>query len=149
VWWVAGGGRFQASLLLDFVSSLSHFRAGEVFVPPWVVPVEARVSQPLGLWSFEAPGLVPEVVLVLLVLLDYGVWFGFFSFLGVLCFWQENTPERFQWGRDRRSCRRQNDCQQLGIKYFHSLFIESNTILNRITYILILVYTQIRPSITL
>jgi hypothetical protein len=78
VWWVAGGGRFQASLLPDFVSSLSLFRAGEVFVPPWVIPVEARVSQPLGLWSFEAPELVPVVVLVLLVLLDYGVWFGFF-----------------------------------------------------------------------
>jgi hypothetical protein len=25
------------------------------FVPPWVSLVEARVSQPLGLWSFESP----------------------------------------------------------------------------------------------
>jgi hypothetical protein len=37
--WVAGGGRFQASLLPDFV-------------PLWVIPVEARVSQPLGFVEF-------------------------------------------------------------------------------------------------
>jgi hypothetical protein len=37
--WVAGGGRFQASLLPDFVL-------------PWVIPVEARVSQLLGFVEF-------------------------------------------------------------------------------------------------
>jgi hypothetical protein len=42
--------------------------------------VEARVSQPLGLWSFESPGLVPVVVLVLLVLLEYGGLCSFLSF---------------------------------------------------------------------
>jgi hypothetical protein len=69
-----------------FVSSLSPFRARDVFVPPWVAPVETRVSQPLGLWSFESPrpysggGFSPPS--------PFGLWSvaWFFSFLGFLCF---------------------------------------------------------------
>jgi hypothetical protein len=55
VWWVAGGGRLQASLLLVLLPLLALLGLGRFCFLSGLFPVEARISQPLRLWSFESP----------------------------------------------------------------------------------------------
>jgi hypothetical protein len=65
------------------------------FVPPWVSLVKVRVSQLLGLWSFESPwtcssgGFRPPSL--------FGLWSGLF-FLVSFRFLGRKTPQRGDGG---------------------------------------------------